>query len=185
MAYTTPITDRDYADTRQYKHSSRERLNMYKFTENQLIQLMNDCIALRDEYSDQHGYDMQRANAATISDMLSGLEAERELVDTGAMEQATAQTYCAKQLEPRGLDRLVQHVGMLADIASRNRYPGQLNEIRLRADVLAINLLDEQRRLSSRTTLAIDPASAALQPAESRGQSLEQSNNPGTKSPGN
>ena len=36
-----------------------------------------------------------------------------------------------------------------------------------------------------RTRLAIDPASAALQPAESRGQSLEQSNNPGTKSPGN
>ncbi len=40
----------------------------------------------------------------------------------------------------------------------------------------------QQRHL---TTLAIDPASAALQPAESRGQSLEQSNNPGTKSPGN
>ena len=120
---------------------------MYKFTENQLIQLLNDCIALRDD------------NAATISDMLSGLEAERELVDTGAMEQATAQTYCAKQLEPQILGRLVDHAGMLADIASRNRYRGQLNEIRNRADVLAINLLDAQRRLSLLTTHAGETAS--------------------------
>ena len=39
--------------------------------------------------------------------------------------------------------------------------------------------------LRRRTKLAIDPASASLQPAESRGQSLEQSDDPGAKSPGN
>jgi hypothetical protein len=38
--------------------------------------------------------------------------------------------------------------------------------------------------MSGTTRLANDPASAALQPAESRGQSLEQPNNPGAKSPG-
>jgi hypothetical protein len=130
---------------------------MYKFTEDQLIKLLKkhtnlveECISQCNHYNGQQ----------TVDDIICDLEEERELVDTGAMEQATMQIYCAKQLEPKILDNLVEHSGKLADIAARERYPGQLNEIRLRADVLAINLLDEQRRLSSRTTRGADHAAA-------------------------
>ena len=131
---------------------------MYKFTEDQLIKLLKkhtnlveECISQCNHYNGQQ----------TVDDIICDLEEERELVDTGAMEQATMQTYCAEQLEPQILDQLVEHAGKLADAASENSYRGQLNEIRVRADVLAINLLDEQRRLSSRTTRGADHATAS------------------------
>jgi len=128
---------------------------MYKFTEDQLIKLLTkhtnlveECISQCNHYNGQQ----------TVDDIICDLEEERELVDTGAMEHSTMQIYCAKQLEPHALDLLVKHAGILADIASMDRFRGQLKEIRLRADVLAINLLDEQRRLSSRTTHAGETA---------------------------
>ena len=129
---------------------------MYKFTEDQLIRLIDDHVQLIEEYISKHGYDPSAAKGCAMDETINGLEAERELVDTGAMEQTTMQTYCAKQLEPQILDRLVKHASVLADIASIDRFRGQLKEIRLRADVLAINLQDEQRRLSSRTSRGAD-----------------------------
>jgi len=133
---------------------------MYKFTEKQLRKLLDDHVGLVVEYIKKHDYTStsRRADWQALNDTICGLEAERELVDTGAMEHTTMQIYCAKQLEPHALDLLVKHAGILADIASMDRFRGQLKEIRLRADVLAINLLDEQRRLSSRTTHAGETA---------------------------
>jgi hypothetical protein len=112
--------------------------------------------SLRDEFIRIHGYAPQ---GEAIDEIICGLEADQEKVDTGAMEQSTMQVYCAPQYEPQIMDQLVEHAGTLADIASRERYRGQLNEIRNRADVLAINLLDEQRRLSLLTTNAGETAS--------------------------
>ena len=60
-----------------------------------------------------------------------------------------------------------------------------LSEIQVRCKVLyndgSVAVVIESRP----TKLAIDPASAAPTPAGTRGQSLEQSEKPGAKSPGN
>ena len=122
---------------------------MYKFTEDQLKKLLDCHASLREEYIRINGY---APRDEATDEIICGLEADREKVDTGAMEESTMQIYCAPSLEPQVMDKLVDHAGKLADIASMDRFRGQLKEIRLRADVLAINLQDEQRRLSSRTS---------------------------------
>jgi len=124
---------------------------MYKFTEDQLKELLTKHTNLVEECFSQCNHYNGRQ---TVDEIICDLEEERELVDIGLIERSTMQIYCAKYYEPQIMDHLVEHASMLADIASKERYRGQLNEIRLRADVLAINLLDEQRRLSSRTTHA-------------------------------
>ena len=59
----------------------------YTFTLTQLSDLLAGTIELYDEYCQLHGRDQRSARAATVADMVDGLDAERELYRAGEIER--------------------------------------------------------------------------------------------------
>lgn len=57
--------------------------NIYTFTDSQLDRVLNEVILLRDEYASTHGQEKSLASTMAISDIIEGLELERELLEQG------------------------------------------------------------------------------------------------------
>lgn len=56
---------------------------MYKFTIDQLYNLLIGTIKLRDEYVNAHGYTSENARIQATLDTIEGLDAERDLIEQG------------------------------------------------------------------------------------------------------
>jgi hypothetical protein len=72
----------------------------YTFTRDQLFRLLGGTIEMFVEYRDVHGKPEQDgADIAAVSEMLEGLDAERELAEAGECKP-TMQVYAAAVGEP-------------------------------------------------------------------------------------
>lgn len=58
-------------------------MKTFKFTEEQITQLISDSIDMFIQYRDGHGHDEDKSQTFAILEMREGLKADQELIDNG------------------------------------------------------------------------------------------------------
>jgi hypothetical protein len=83
---------------------------MYTFSHEQLGKMLHGAIETFLEFRDQHGYPEERARFSAVTELLDGLDAERQLVSDGEIARTTMQV-----LDDQGQDaedpNLYEHLG--------------------------------------------------------------------------
>jgi len=96
---------------------------MYTFSHEQLGKMLHGAIETFLEFRDWHGYPEERARFSAVTELLDGLDAERQLVSDGEIARATTQVLNDQEQPPVGValcevsgnGNAVRHLQIAAD----------------------------------------------------------------------